>query len=336
MTMLLNSYVDQHKLIFKLQTIQVNELYLLPKLNNPAYLFKQGVFQVIIPSLTSPSKEQIQTLQKNGVTEIFVFEEDKIEIKSNLELTLTKLSRSLSIGDPIDNGSKEIKLLSRNMASLYDNPHNDELLKLQFQSSQNLSKFLIENKKHQNLLYEKAATDNQHFIISQPMMSSLMLLSFLQHIHLFNDKEIENLFLASYLKDLGVALIPKEKYNLKDLNENELDLFSHHADFSSELLQGRIPLTTNYLNIIKNHHFLNDKLKRMIGKNTHRESEMVLGLETTLVAVFDMLVAMTNDRPYRNKLSMYQALEVIKILMADNYPQEYKAIILFIRQFFKN
>jgi HD-GYP domain-containing protein (c-di-GMP phosphodiesterase class II) len=61
-----------------------------------------------------------------------------------------------------------------------------------------------------------------------------------------------------------------------------------------------------------------------------------MGIESTLVAVFDILVAMTNDRPYRKGLSLYQSLEVIKKMMADEYPQEFKALVVFLKQFFKN
>jgi hypothetical protein len=47
----------------------------------------------------------------------------------------------------------------------------------------------------------------------------MLLLSFLQSIHLFSDREIENLFLASYLKDIGFAMIPSEKYDLNTLSK---------------------------------------------------------------------------------------------------------------------
>jgi HD-GYP domain-containing protein (c-di-GMP phosphodiesterase class II) len=45
---------------------------------------------------------------------------------------------------------------------------------------------------------------------------------------------------------------------------------------------------------------------------------------------------MTNDRPYRRGQSLYQSLELIKKMMADDYPQEFKALVVFLKQFFKN
>lgn len=334
----INSYIDHHRLSLKLRPILVGELYLSRKLKNPVYIFKNGSFCPVIKEGTVPSKEQIHSLIKNSHKEVYVFPEDVDEIKRNLETALVKVTRSLSVGDPIENGTKDLKLLSLNLGGLYQNPHNDELLMLQFQSSQNLGKFLLENKKYQPFFYQNLIKENFHFTVSQPMLSSLLLLSFLQSIHLFHDKEVENLFLASYLKDIGISMIPGDKYDLKTLTTRDQELFANHADFSFDLLEGRIPLSKNYLTLIKHHHFLNDKMKELLQKEKKKkqEPEIIFGLESTLVSVFDILVAMTNDRPYRKGMSLYQSLELIKKMMADDYPQEFKALVVFLKQFYKN
>lgn len=332
-----NSYTEQHKLGLRLRSILVGELYLARKLKHPVYIFKNGIFYPVINEGSVPSKEQINTLIKNSHREVYIYPEDVQEIKKNLETALVKVTRSLSVGDPLENGTRDLKLLSLNLGGLYDNPHNDELLMLQYQSTQNLSKFLLENKKFQSQFYQNLLKENFHFTLSQPMLSSLLLLSFLQSIHLFHDKEVENLFLASYLKDIGIAMIPDEKYDLKTLTSRDQELFANHADFSFELLEGRVPLSKNYLTIIKHHHFLNDKLKDLINKEKPKsEPEIIFGLESTLVSVFDILVAMTSNRPYRRGMSLYQSLELIKKMMADEYPQEFKALVIFLRQFYKN
>lgn len=332
------SYIEQHRLALKLRPILVGELYLARKLKHPVYIFKNGFFYPVIHEDSVPSKDQINTLIKNSHREVYVYKDDIQEIKKNLETALVKVTRSLSVGDPLENGTKDLKLLSLNLSGLYQNPHNDELLMLQFQSTQNLSKFLMENKKYQPFFYQNLIRENFHFTLAQPMLSSVLLLSFLQAIHLFHDKEIENLFLSSYLKDIGVSMIPSDKYDLKTLTSRDQELFANHADFSFELLEGRIPLSKNYLTIIKHHHFLNDKMKELVSKDRKKmkDPEIVFGLESTLVAVFDILVAMTSERPYRRGMSLYQSLELIKKMMADDYPQEFKALVVFLKQFYKN
>lgn len=337
MAFAVKSYIDHHRLGLKLSPILVGELYLARKLKHPIYVFRNGSFVPVVFEGSVPSKELITTLLRNSYKEVFAFREDLEEIKKNLEGALTKVTRSLSVGDPMENGAKDIKLLSLNLGGLYQNPHSDELLMLQFQSTQNLSKFLLDNKKVQGHLFQNLIKENFHFTVSQPMLSSLLLLSFLQAIHLFHDREIENLFLTSYLKDIGISLIPEEKYNLKVLTTKDQELFANHADFSFDLLDGRLPLSKNHLAIIKHHHFLNDKIKRLLTKDLVKPKgpDMIFGIESTLVAVFDILVAMTNDRPYRKGISLFQSLEVIKKMMADEYPQEFRALVVFLKHFYK-
>ncbi len=334
----ISSYVDYHKLGLHLKPVLVGELYLCRKLKHPVYIFKNGMFYPIISEGTLPTKDVITTLIRNSYREVYLYPDDIAEIKSNLETALIKVTRSLSVGDPLENGTKDLKLLCLNMGGLYQNPHDDNVLMLQFQSSQNLGKFLMENKKFLPYYYQSLIRENFHFTLAQPMLSSLMLLSFMQTIHLFHEKEVENLFLASYLKDIGLSMIPEDRLDIKNLDSRDKDLFASHSDFSFDLLEGRIPLSKNYLTIVRHHHFLNDKLKDLAGAERTEEKkdqDVVLGIESTLVGVFDIIVAMTTPRPYRKALTLFQALEIIKKMMADDYPQEFRALVVFLKQFYK-
>ncbi len=332
-----NSYVEQHRLSLTLKSILVGELYLIKKFNHPAYIFKNGAFHPFIEKGSIPTRDQIQTLLDSDFKEVFVYQEEAAEVKENLQKALTKITRSLSVGDPLLNGTKDIKLLTLNLSNLYRNPHDDEALTIQFQSIQNLSKFLMGQKRYQSQLFSNLFKEKFHFTLTQPMLSSLLLLSFLQSTRLFNEKEIENLFVTSYLKDFGLAMIPKEKYDLKSLSSQDQKLFSDHADFSYDLLEGRVPLTKNYLTIIKHHHFLNDELKSLISNAPYQSErpEIIFGLESTLVSIFDILVAMTTERPYRRSVGLYHSLEVIKRMMSDEYPREFNALVIFLKHFYK-
>lgn len=330
------SYVKRNRLGLQLKPILVGELHLIKKLKFPVYVFKDGSFLEVINEGTTPDRDQISGLLQNSFREVFVHGEDLESIKENLKAALIKITRSLSVGDPIENGLKDIKLLTLNLGNLYKNPHNDDLLTLQFQSGLNLCNFLLENRRHQPTFYHSLAKEKFHFTLTQPLLSSILLMSFLQSIRLFQQKEIENLFLASYLKDLGISMIPDDKYDLRSLSTKDVEMFSSHSELSYSLLDGRIPLSKNYLNIVKNHHFLNDKIKNLVNKdNKIKNPEMIYGLESTLISALDILVAMINDRPYRKGNTLYHSLEVIRLVMADEYPQEFKALVLFFKQFYK-
>ena len=78
-----------------------------------------------------------------------------------------------------------------------------------------------------------------------------MLLSFLQSLNLFSHKEIENLFITSYFKDIGMSFIPREKFELAHLSDFDKELFASHAENSMLILEGRVPLSNTQLNLIK-------------------------------------------------------------------------------------
>ena len=332
------SPILQHRLALKLRPVVIGELYLASKLMNPVFIWKDGLFvEAIPPSNEPPVKDAIQALIRSGCREVFLMDVDIRNIRENLDYALVRVTRALSVGEPRENGARALKLMALNLSSLYEDPHDDELLMKQFQSTQNMGKFLIENKKLQATFFQDVGKENFHFTILQPMMSSILLLGFLQSTHMFHEREIETLFLTSYLKDIGIGIIPEDKYDIKGLNINDQKLFAQHAEFSHDILDGRIPLTKNQLNIIRHHHFLNERLKKILHKSKfHAESDqMAFGLESTLVAVADILVAMTTQRPYRQNMTVFQSMELIRKMIADEYPQEFRALVVFLKNFFR-
>jgi HD-GYP domain-containing protein (c-di-GMP phosphodiesterase class II) len=329
--------LEQHQLVLKLRPLVTGQLYIVGKLKHAAYVWEDGLFHPIFAATEVPSKEKIKQLISDQVKEVYLFEKDIKTVQDILEQSLIKVTRSLSVGDPKENGGRALKLMALNLNSVYQNPHSDELLMKQFQSSQNMAKFLMENKKLQANFFKDIAKENFHFTINQPMLSSILLIGFLQSIHLFHEREIETLFLTSLMKDIGIGLIPEDKYDIKGLTIDDQKLFAHHAHFSFEILEGRVPLTKNQLSIIKHHHFLNDRLKKILAKEKPRSGEdgMVFGIESTMVAVADIVVAMTSDRPYRQGLSVYQSLELIRKMIGDEYPQEFRALVVYLKNFFR-
>lgn len=332
------SPILQHRLALKLKPVVIGELYLASKLVSPVYIWREGMFQEAIPaSAEPPQKDLVQSLIRAGHREVYLMDVDVKNIRENLDFALVRVTRALSVGEPRDNGARALKLMALNLSSLYDDPHDDELLMKQFQSTQNMGKFLMENRKLQATFFQDVAKENFHFTILQPMMSSILLLGFLQSTHMFHEREIETLFLTSYLKDIGIGIIPEDKYDLKGLSLSDQKLFAQHAEFSFDILDGRIPLTKNQLSIIRHHHFLNERLKKILHKTKHHvdSDQMAFGLESTLVAVADILVAMTTQRPYRQNMTLFQSMELIRKMIADEYPQEFRALVVFLKNFFR-
>jgi hypothetical protein len=328
---------QQHRLGLKLRKILTGELFLSGKLHEDVYVWEEGLFKKVLHAGIIPTKDQIGYLLGRQHREAFVGKPDEEVIDENLHTALIRVTRAISVGDPKANGMRSLKLMALNLEGLDKNPHNDDVLMGQFQGTQNISSFLMENKKLQSPFFQEMSKENFHFTVLQPVLSSILLLGFLQSLHLFHEREIETLFLTSFFKDVGMGIIPESRYNTKGLSLEEQAIFSSHADYSHDILFNRVPLGRNQLVIIKNHHFLNERLKKIVSKEKFNSSdpEAAFGIESTLVAVMDILVAMTSARPYRQSMSPYQALELIKKMIGEEYPHEFKALVIYLKQFYK-
>jgi response regulator RpfG family c-di-GMP phosphodiesterase len=321
-----------------LRNIEVNvtRLILVGSLKNPAYAHLDGEFIQVLRADESIGPDYIRNHASTHGVSIFISKEDAETLDQKLHDQLIKLTRSLSIGDRVKNGTRQTNLLSLQMANLYDNPFDDKLLQTQFQSTKNFYQLLKKCKPHQHKkIFQHMWNTPHYYTIAQPMLSSLLLVAFLEHTKMLSDREVENLFLASYFKDIGMSFIPREKFEQADLTSDEKQLFEEHAKNSMKILEGRIPLNRNYLTLIEHHHFLNHKIRAKIQGLEVPRSDVLHGIESTLLASIDIFVAMISKRPYRDPTSVFDAMDLIKKVFADEYPQEFKQLVLFIKQFFK-
>lgn len=327
--------IQMNRFSLKLRPIFIGELITVSTLEHPAFYYSEGKFEIALKAKSGITSEFIRNYAQSHSREIFVHVEDYETIHQNIRTELTRLTRSLSIGDPKKNAIKHTNFLSMQMGRLYKDPFDDELLTNQFQNSKNLSNLLLNNKDIHKSLFSSIGQGHYHYTLQQPLLSSLLLLSFIQSLKLFDEKEIEGLFLTSYFKDIGMSFIPREKFELSHLNEFDKKLFSGHAENSMKILEGRVPLNQQQLNLIKNHHFLNYKIQSLVsGKKPFPGPEMISGIESVLLSSIDILIAMTNERPYREAVSSFKALELLKSVVSDEFPHEFKALVLFIKNFY--
>lgn len=319
--------LKQNSLAFKLKKISFKALFFMDMVPCDIYAVIDGLFRIVVHSHSLVNRELLKELLGKGAHELYVLSEDQHKVINTFQESLRNVTRSLSIGDPIQKGRKQINLLALNLNNLYDNPHSDENLNLQFQSAQNLAKFLVANQELIPTLYLEFLKSKHHYILAQPIISSLFLIALLRQSHLYSEKEVESLFLTSFFKDIGMSIIPSDKYDKKDLSLSDKHLINQHTEFSQDILRGRIPLSANYLDIIRNHH--------SISNVKDSENELYLaGFETMIITVMDIIAAVISERPYRKPGKLYEALEIIKSMIGNKYPQEFKLIVFFFKSFF--
>ena len=316
--------------------IYVGQLSFIDALTYPVYSYQKGQFKPVLSPREGITDQFIKQYATEVSREIYIHYRDYEQMRESISEGLTQLSRSLSMGDSVKKTSRHAGLLTLQLGQLYDNPYDDQLLTSQFQSSKNLGQFLLTDKEIVHPLYQNVLKQGHDFVLAQPLLSSLLLLNFLQNVSMFSGKEIQSLFLASYFKDMGMSFVPQSRRNIDELEAADHKVLDLHAEQSVKLLRGRVPLPENYLTMIENHHFMNAKIAKLASHQEVKDGEFIYGIETTLLSAFDLLVAMTSDRPYRKADSIYRALELLKLTISKDYPKEYRSIVLFIRSFFKN
>jgi HD-GYP domain-containing protein (c-di-GMP phosphodiesterase class II) len=119
-----------------------------------------------------------------------------------------------------------------------------------------------------------------------------------------------------------MAILPPEYKMGTSLSSYQKQHLQQHGSFSETILQGRINLGNNFLTLIKNHHIL----------TTPNSRDMAIGLETILINIMDMFVAITSNRPYRKALSPFRALEIIRSIMLPHYSTEFKYFVLYLKK----
>lgn len=324
---------EQNHLSLKLVPVGLRELFLFTHSPFDFYIFVDGLFHIAVHKDETFNHKFFRSLIDQGHWYLFTYEENKLQLTEHIKVELQRSARALSIGNIQTNVSYQTNLLTLNLAKLYEDPMNDEILKLQFQTVRNLSLLMLQNKSMIKTFFEDFQKQKHYFITAQPLLSSVLLLAFLESTKMFNEKEIENLFITSYFKDIGMSFIPNGNFDKKDLTNGEKNLFRDHSRNSIDILKDRLPLQSNYLSIMANHHCLNDHLKVSI-RNSEQKDLFVVGVETILLAAMDVLIAATASRPYRAPLTLFEVLEMLREPLGKEYPGEFKALVYFLRRFF--
>src|SRR5690606_39260060 len=102
-------------------------LILIEMLKEEAYSYQDGLYEVELYQDAVITIDFIKDYISLKGNYIFIGTEDFEFIQTKLREQLIKVTRSLSIGDPLKNGARHANLLTMQLESLYDDPFNDEL-----------------------------------------------------------------------------------------------------------------------------------------------------------------------------------------------------------------
>lgn len=327
---------NQSHLSLILTPFTVRELFSLSNCPSDIYVFEKGSFSLLLRKGAYLDNTILKNIITQGHIKVFTKDENRQLIIEQQQQNLRAITRAFSMGDKYENCKKQLSLMTLNMRYLFEDSTNDETLNLQYQSLKILYKYLFENTKKHEQLYLDFLKQGHHYIFTQPFISSLFLVGILKYSHAYNEKDIENLFITSYFKDIGMSAIPIEKYDLEELSENDKRILATHADLSVQILQGRLQLSPSHFKIIEAHHSFSTLRTEMENPSQTTNDLTISGFETMMVNITDIVAAAISPRPYRQASSLFQALDLIKILMANQYPQEFKILVNYFKNFFSN
>ena len=327
--------LEQNSLNFKLTSISFREIFFIT--HTPCDIFAQvdGLLKIILPKNTELSSALLKDLLQKRLANLFVIEEERGSLRFAQQENLRNVTRSLSIGDPLEKARLQTNLLTLNLGYLYEDPTDDNLLSLQVQSAKNLATFLYNKPQIHEALFKEFIKQGHHYIFAQPFLSTLFLLGVMKNSRLYNDKDIELFFLTSYLKDIGMSAIPVEKYNQIELDDEDKILLASHPQLSVNILRNRVPLPPNHLKIIENHHIYST-LTHHYNLADKDDPNSIYGFETMMISVMDTIAAMITDRPFRKSESIFKSLDLIRLLISEQYPQEFKLIVIYFKNFFRS
>lgn len=129
------------------------------------------------------------------------------------------------------------------------------------------------------------------------------------------EMEIEGLYIAGYLHDVGKLIISNDVLNKKDaLTDSEFKVLKSHPNLSYDIISKINFPWKDVVQVIKHHH------ERLDGRGyPDHLSNSDLSDSAKILILADSFDAMTSDRPYRNNIGLQAALEEVKRCLGSQF-----------------
>lgn len=316
---------------FKLVPVPLASLLFVEQTPSDIYCYYTGKLIKVISQGEVIDVDSLKRILARGIKKAFIYPDLQDSIQKKLSDRLVTHSRGLSMGDPVQNSIKHANLLAYHLDYLIKSPNDDELLSTQFQTTHNFGNFLTENTIIQETVYKDYRKQPAEYRLAHPLLCSIFLLSFIQDAKIYTKNEVHNMFTTCYFKDFGTNVLNPEYPDFLRQNLNK-----YNADYSIEILNGRVPLNKPYINIIKKYQEFNNKLYSALEKeeNTIGESSSFYGLSSTLFNSVELIISTLNRQEMQDNYGLFQVLELLKNSIADEYSQEFKLLVQFTKDFF--
>ncbi len=268
------------------------------------------------------SDDDINKLLNMGIDFVYIKDESKDTIKLQKE-------KSVEI-KPINREAmdKAYTKLIRIYKILYSKLGQNASINLEKLSKEVLP-LIDEITNESNVLKNLRSFDsNEFYIYTHSVNVTVLVVAIAKWLH-FDKQSIDELAMAAFLMNIGDVRLSDELLNKPEaLTKEEMFEMMKHPIYSCDILENSTNVSPKIFKAIRYHH------ERLDGSGY---PESIKGddipIYSKIIAVADVFDALVSDRPYRKKISQYQATKVLKEESFDKL--EIKITDVFLRNIAK-
>lgn len=253
-------------------------------------------------------------LLSHGIHTLYVSEEDQQQYGRYVEQNIGRLA-----ADPTASPMKKAQLLySVSKGVLLDSfadPRSTDLVKRVDKVMPHMVDMIVQGKEALASMISIMSYD--YYTFTHSINVSTFTVALANEVGVTHRQELYELATGALLHDIGKGEIPKEILNKTGpLTIEEMELMKSHVVRGEMILQAKEGMTASRMLPVSMHH------EKLSGRGYPRAlKEEQIHLHGRIAAICDCFDAMTTRRPYASALNAYQAIQLMRGKLRDDFDQ---------------
>ncbi len=265
-------------------------------------------------------KEDTDRLVQFGVKNLFIQAVSRDEHYLFLESNLSRI-----LDQPKISRVEKTQILYETsqsvVAQIFDKPQSSESVKRSVSLIKNTLDFL-KDKENFHELMKMASTDFGEY--THAVQTAAYSIALAQRAGMTSFNDLSAVGIGSILHDIGKSKIDRKILEKpKPLSESEMSEVQKHPEYGFEILKRTRAIPELAELIVLQHH------ERPGGKGYPYGLGQEIVLCARIVSITDCFDGLTSDRPWKARLSPFQAIQVMRTELANEYDQ--KLLLEFIK-----
>jgi HD-GYP domain-containing protein (c-di-GMP phosphodiesterase class II) len=266
-------------------------------------------------------RQDITRLKSSGVETLYVLCTDGSEIDNYVDRHLTD-----ALSDPNLGSSQKAHILTASSAAIareiMDHPNVIEINRARPIIDATAGQAISSPETLFELIRSSGADDS---LQTNMVNSAIYALALCGPLGITDRKEMEVMALAGFLHDIGKTQIPRDVlYKQGPLSKSEWTLMRQHVLLGHNLLRQIRNLPAPVLEATRSHH------ERMDGQGyPDGLSGGDIPFVARVIAVVDVLNALTVETPYRRRLTAFEAITMMRDRMEGQFDREILRALIF-------